>query len=335
MRPVEAIKPDGAGSSQRMTRVSPHRRLLACLSALAALALILLATAGCGSAGGDAAAGTDGSPVADAVVATVDGREVRAHEVLQVRAERRFMGETDDAERALDEAVERHLMRREAERLGAAADEAEIGRRMTELESSSGGAAALDGLLEQAGMSREQLRQSVTDGVLREALRDAKYTGVEASAREVAGYYRRNRARLFTRPASVRLGAIQVRTKMVAENAIGRLREGRPFDEVARQFSIDPEARSTGGEMGWVLTSSLPSALRRAVAGAGEGVIRRPVGSGNSWYVLNVEGRRAARVMTLEEVRDRLTTELTQLKRSKALQRWLRAARERATVTTP
>jgi parvulin-like peptidyl-prolyl isomerase len=298
-----------------------------------AIVLALLGAAGCGD-DGKAVTASD-SPVADAIVATVDGSPVRAHEVQLVRAERRFTGEDDGAAAAFDEAVERTLMRREAARLGAVAEEAEVGRRLTEIETRSGGAAALDQLLQQFGMSRTQLRQSLTDGVLREALRDAKYPGRRATPAEIEEYYRSNRSRLFTRPASVRLGAIQVRTAQVAENALSKLRAGSPFAEVARQFSVDPQSRDSGGELGWVLVSSLPPALRGAVAAAGEGLIDRPVGGGTTWYVLDVEARRETRVTPLAEVRDRLSTELTEVKRSKALERWLDSGRERATVTRP
>jgi parvulin-like peptidyl-prolyl isomerase len=290
--------------------------------------------AGCGETGGGAAA-PSASPAADAVVARVDGEQVRRHEVELVRAERRFTGKAGAAGSALDEAVERVLMRREADRLEAVADGSEIERRMAEVETTAGGATALDALLRQAGMSRAQLRQSVADGVLREALRDIKYADRAATPREVRAYYRRTRARVFTQPAQVRLGAIQVRTEMVAANAIARLDEGRPFSEVARQFSMDPETRDNGGELGWVLTSSLPPLLRKAVAGRGAGVVPRPVGAGNVWYVLNVEAQRAARVIPLEEVRGRVKAELTRVKRSRALERWLDSARERATVATP
>lgn len=317
-----------------MTRLLSRRQCLSCVLVLVGITGGLSLAAGCGDAGGGAAP-SSGSPTADAVVATVDGDQVRAHEVELVRAERRFTGEGDDAGPALDEAVERVLMRREAARLAAGADEAEVDRRMTEVETTAGGSTALDTLLQRARMSRAQLRQSVTDGVLREALRDARYPGEGATPQEVRAYYRRNRTRLFTEPAQVRLGAIQVRTEMVADNVIARLDQGRPFAEVARQFSVDPESRDKGGKLGWILTSSLPPLLQKAVAGAGTGVIRRPVGAGNVWYVLNVEAQRAARVMPLEEIRTRLTTELTGVKRSRALERWLDAARERATVTTP
>jgi parvulin-like peptidyl-prolyl isomerase len=314
-----------------MMRSFSSMRSLSLALALPAAALLLFAAGGCGGDGGGGALPSS-SPSHDGVVATVDGSPVRAAEVLLVRAERRFMGEDDAAPPALDEAIERALMRREAQRLGVEVDEGSVAERLAELESTVGGAAALDAVLRQAGMSRPQLRQSVTDGVLRESLRDAKLSDLRVTRRAVETYYRRNLESLFTRPASIHLGAIQVRTDKVAENAIGRLAQGRPFKEVAHQFSLDPESRDNGGDLGWVLTSSLPPAVRKAVAGAGPGLIARPVGGGNMWYVLNVVGVRRARVTPLDEVRSRLSAQLTRVKRSRALERWLDRAREEATI---
>ena len=316
-----------------MMRTLTSMRCLCWTLAVFAAAALLVA-GGCASGGGDAAQ-PSASASEDRVVATVDGAQVRADEVRLVNAERRFSGEDDKASSALDEAIERSLMRREAARLGVVADETVIGRRLDELDKAYGGSAALEDALRGAGLTRSQLRQSVTDGVLRESLRDAKFSRTRATPQSVSAFYRRNLRRLFTRPASVHLGAIQVRTEQVAKNAIGLIREGRAFDQVARQLSIDPESRSNGGDLGWLLTSSLPPALREAAGTAGTGVIMKPVGGGNLWYVLNVVGRRPERVTPFEKVRSRLGAELTRVERSKAMERWLNDAREGATIVLP
>jgi hypothetical protein len=46
-------------------------------------------------------------------------------------------------------------------------------------------------------------------------------------------------------------------------------------------------------------------------------------------------GERPARVIPLDEIRSDLTDELTRAERAQALERWLDAARERATVVLP
>ena len=145
-------------------------------------------------------------------------------------------------------------------------------------------------------------------------------------------YYRSHVKDLFTRAASVHLGAIPVRAELIAENALKRLRQGHPFAEVARQFSIDPESKANGGDMGWVTVASLPAPLQKAVTGAKVGVLKKPVAAAGGWYVLDVIASQPAQVLSFAKVRAGLQTELTRVKRSHALDAWLAATRKKASI---
>jgi foldase protein PrsA len=294
----------------------------------AALAAAVLA--GCGDK-----VGASSSPTSDPVVATADGAPVHASDVEVVRAERRLTGEEAGASGALDEAISRELVRLEASRLGAEPIAERVTRRMGQLEAAYGGSAALDAALAGARMDRTQLRRVIADGVLREALRDSKFAATRATPREVSAYYHRHLRQTFTTPASVHLKMIQVRTEMAAEAALSRLQQGRPFAEVAHQRSMDPQSRDNGGDLGWLLTSSLPPDVRKAVNAAKPGLIPHPVGHGFAWYVVDAVAKDPSHVIPFDKVRARLRAQLTAVKRAKRLERWLDAAKERATITTP
>lgn len=305
--------------------MSPLRRsAIVCLVVLAAATLPALALSACG--------GRTAPPTADRVVAVVNGHPVRESDVAVVRAEKRFVGQADAAPAALSEAIDRELVRQEAARLGAVADAAVVGRRLNDLTAHLGGASALKTALGRAAMTDAQLRQSVTDGVLREAVQNREFPRVAVAASALRAYYARHRTSLFTQAAAVRLGAIPVRTELVAENALGRIRQGYPFSEVARQFSIDPQSRDAGGDLGLVLTSSLPGPLRKAAASAHPGVLARPVKAGDIWYVLDIHSRRPAQVIPFAKVRARLREQLTRVKRARALDAWLTGARTSASI---
>ena len=292
-----------------------------------AVMLIGAALAACGGSGGPTA-----SPSADGVVAVVNGHPVHESDVAVVRAEKRLLGQSDAAPAAVNEAIDRELVRREAARLGALADAAVVRQRLTDLTTQLGGAAALKTSLERAAMTAAQLRTSITDGVLREAAQNAAFPKVGAGGKAARAYYRRHRKDTFTEAAAVHLGAIAVRTEGVAKNALERLRQGHPFAEVAHQFSIDPEARDAGGDLGLLLTSSLPGPLRKAATSAHLGVLAKPVQVGPVWYVLNILARRPARVIPFAKVRPRIQEELTRVKRAKALEAWLVKARKDALI---
>jgi parvulin-like peptidyl-prolyl isomerase len=298
--------------------------LAACVALVAVLAAAGLAA--CGGGRDDASA----SP--DAVVARVDGRAVHQSAVDQARAEARFAGGADDAGKALDAAIERELVRAEAQRLGLTADEAEVERRLAAVGAQLGGDAALKAALEQAAVSEDQLRESLRAGILRKAVQDARFPQVKAGPGAARRFYERRRADLFTEPAAVKLGAIVVRNEGIAGNAIKRLRAGRPFEEVARQFSVDPELKSAGGAMGWIDPRSMPGPLSKAVARLRVGATSRPVaGPGGAW-IFRVLARRPERVVPFASARAQIQDALTGRRRAAALDKWLATARKDALI---
>ena len=296
---------------------------------LMALAAVLAAVglAACGGAGHDGLSGSS-----DAVVAHVDGRAVHQSAVDQARAEARFSGVADDAGKAFDAAIDRELVRAEAERLGLAADEAEVASRVTAVSAQLGGDAALKSALQKAAMSASQFRESLRAGVLRAAIQNAHFPHVKAGPGAARRFYERRRADLFTQPDAVKLGEIVVRNDGIAGNAIKRLRQGRPFEEVSRQFSIDPEIKDAGGMLGWVDPRSLPVTLGKAVARLRVGQISAPVaGPGGTW-IFRVLARRSQRVAPFASVRTQIEDGLTGRRRSAALDKWLATVRKKALI---
>ncbi|HEY5387666.1 MAG TPA: peptidylprolyl isomerase [Thermoleophilia bacterium] len=308
-----------------------RRHSIVCLVILAVFVTVIgAALAACGDSGGPAA-----SPVADRVVAVVNGHPVRDSDVALVRAEKRLVGKSDVAPAALNEAIDRELVRREADRLGAVADAKIVRQRVLEMSVQLGGAAALKSSLEAAGMTAAQLQHSIIERVLREATQSAAFPKLVADGKAARSYYVRHRKGAFTRVAAVHLRAIPVRTAIVAGNALKRIRQGRPFAEVARQLSIDPQSRDAGGDLGLLLLSSLPDPLRKAVMSASPGVLAKPVQAAGVWYVLDVVSRRPARVIPYAQVRARIQEELTRALRSRALEAWLVTARKDALIERP
>jgi parvulin-like peptidyl-prolyl isomerase len=274
------------------------------------------------------------SAPADPVVVLVDGHPVRQSDVDAVRAEFRLGGSSDTEARAEKEAVRRALVRLEAERLGVTADAGETEARRATMVEQLGGEEALAAALKQVPMTDEQLRSGLTDGVLREALQDAKFEDVSVTTPEARDYYDAHRAS-FREAASAHLWSIQVAAERIAESALDRLRSGRPFSEVARQFSTSPESKAAGGDLGTVALASLPAPLRKAVEDTPAGEVSDPVEGPGGWYLFKATDVQPARTAPFPEVRDQIIGELTRRERFDALEDWLDAAREAATVTRP
>lgn len=309
------------------------RSLRPLLAAVLALCALVAATA-LAACGDDAPTAPGASSSVDPVVLLVDGRPVRLSAVEAVRAEFRLGGGSDERARAEEEAVRRELMRGEAEKVGVSADPAEVEARRDALVAEAGGEEALGAALEQVSITDAQLRSGLEDAVLYQALQDAKFGDLSATAEQARDYYDEHRAD-FRRAASAHLYSIQVPSRRIADNALGRLRSGRPFAEVARQFSTDGEGKAAGGDMGVVALASLPPSFTDALETTSPGEVAGPVEGPGGWYLLKATDLTRGGVAPFAEVRDDLVAELTRRQRYRALDKWLDAARERATVTRP
>lgn len=303
------------------------------LTAVAALCLLIAAVAAaCGGGSSGPQPSASPSVAADRVVARVDGRDIRQSDVDLARAEARLVGKPDRAAKAMKTAIDGALVSAEAERLGLTTDTAEVQRRLAAVKDQLGGQAALDAALEKTDMTQEQLRTSLAQGVLREAVQNARFPEVVAGAGAVRAFYDRNREKLFTQAEAVKLGAFVVRNEGIAGNAIKRLEQGRPFGEVARQFSVDPELKASAGAMGWMAPIALPAPLRKAVAKLNAGDVSPPTAGPGGVWVFKLLARQAAAVVPFADARGQIQNGLDGELRSAALAKWLVQARKDAQI---
>ena len=125
-----------------------------------------------------------------------------------------------------------------------------------------------------------------------------------------------------------------MRAERIGESALRRLDEGRPFDEVARQFTTDPESKAAGGDVGtWVSASSAggPPQGRPACPPRRGG---RPVevrGAGTCSGCRSCSGRASRRSPRSGET---IAEELRAPATRQALEAWLDAAARAPTCET-
>jgi peptidyl-prolyl cis-trans isomerase SurA len=126
--------------------------------------------------------------------------------------------------------------------------------------------------------------------------------------------------------------AAEAKTKMLLE----RLNAGAPFEQLATDFSEDPESAPRGGDLGLVPVSRLkqaPPALRDAVLQAKPGTVNVVSGGGGHTIVLVVAHERAGqRDLSMPEVREGITQRLRARKEQLMRAAYLTAVRSDSTV---
>ena len=192
------------------------------------------------------------------------------------------------------------------------ADQAEVDEHAATLADRAGGEKALASLLGQARMTRKQLLESLTYGVLREAVQDARYADVGVGEAKVRRFYDAESE-----------GPVHEARGRYTWPPSSRATKGSPQMPSSAYARATPSTRSRGSSPS-IRSSRTPAATwggsrppRSPRASARPWTVfasvscREPVQGMGGWYVFKVLGRRAATVIPYAEVRDELRAELT------------------------
>jgi len=226
-------------------------------------------------------------PVADPVVAVVDGREFRLSDVFESARSlppqyQQQIGELLPL--LIDRLVDFHLLTAEARRRNLQ-DDAAV----------------------QADVARYEdqvVRQTLLNRYLDEAIDDAS---IQARYEQFAAQH--------PPQVEVRARHILVKSEEEAKAVIDKLGQGADFVELAKTDSIEPGAAERGGDVGYFLADGmLPEFSAAAFALAVGEVSKAPVQSQYGWHVIRVEDRRDVPPPTLEAAREEIVNEMSREK---------------------
>jgi parvulin-like peptidyl-prolyl isomerase len=126
------------------------------------------------------------------------------------------------------------------------------------------------------------------------------------------------------------LAMIVVNTEEEANKAVAELDGGADFAIVATKYSIDPQTKATGGQMGSVDLRSMPPQMKMELDKVEDGKHSPAINMGSAFGILKVN-KRTNTLTPLEEVKDQIKEDMLQ-EESQTLVKELRDA---ATVVTP
>ncbi len=220
----------------------------------------------------------------DPVVARVNGVEIHLANVEEARTRlpKRFrQGPIEGVFGILvNTLVDSKLMAAEARKQGIA-DDPSFKRRM---------AIVTEQVLERALLTRH-LERTLTDGMLKKAYADMiKKMGDKKE---------------------IRARHILLKTKKEALAVIAELNKGADFAELAKKKSIGP-SKKMGGDLGYFEKGQMVPAFFEAAFALDIGAVTKvPVETRFGWHVIKLEDKRNAKPPAFEEMRSRLSAELS------------------------
>ena len=120
-------------------------------------------------------------------------------------------------------------------------------------------------------------------------------------------------------------------TRSLAVDLRNRLREGQPFENLARRYSDDPGSGSQGGNLDWAQEGQMVPEFEQVMVNTPVGAISEPFESRFGWHVLWVRDRRT-QDMTNEMMENMARNAIGQRKFSEELDNWLRELRSQSYI---
>jgi len=219
---------------------------------------------------------------------------------------------------AMDLMIEQELVRQAAEHEGIAISNAEVDARVAELRSVFDRPEAFARRLENEDFTEESHRKHVAGMLAAGKYMDGIRAAVPAvSDEELTAYYRDNEYRL-TFPEKVRVRHIlltwkdmgtqddraAIRGQMVP--ILEQARSGEDFAALAREYSEDRDTRLKGGDTGFFYRGQMVPAFEKTAFALAPGEVSDVVETPFGVHIMRLEERRAARLLPLDEIREKL-----------------------------
>jgi peptidyl-prolyl cis-trans isomerase C len=204
--------------------------------------------------------------------------------------------------------------------------EADVAATRDQIIEEVGGQDAFDQVIEDAGLSTEDVDEQLREITLREQVETELTAGLDVADEDVEAFYEQHRDERYDQ---VSARHILTETEAEADEAMARLEAGEDFGELAEELSIDPGSAEQGGSLGEFGRGQMVPEFEEAAFGADEGEVVGPVESQFGFHVIEVTSRVQ---LELADVEGEIREELRQTLDAEATQQWLQEQLEAAEV---
>jgi peptidyl-prolyl cis-trans isomerase SurA len=195
--------------------------------------------------------------------------------------------------------------------------------------------------LQAQNYSLTEFKKMEMDKIIVSAMRSKNVKPVTTiSPTKVMDYYKQHRAE-FTAKEQVKVRLIMIPTraaegntaaqKAIAEEILGKLADGAPFDRMAQMYSEDA-TRDAGGDWGWIERKTLAPPLEKVAFNLPPGRVSHVIELGPNFYILKVEEKRGGDTPSFTKLRPEIEKKLMQEETQRQQELWLAGLRQKAYI---
>ncbi len=275
-----------------------------------------------------------------AVVATINGEVIKRvdFERLLAREAQAMEGngprtpeQVEPYKTALLETLTaRVLLLQAAAAAGVTVTTEEVDRRVLAL-SSEYPAGTFDEALAKSQTSRAALTRSTREQLtIEKLLTQQVHSRVAVTEEQISQYYEEHQGD-FLEPEQVHAQQIVVKGLDEAKRVQAQLWQGKKFPDLARRYSLSPDAR-VGGDLGFFARGTMPPAFDEVVFKLNVGGTSEVVSTEYGFHLFRVVEKKPARKRELIEVRGSIEERLLSTLRAEAQKAYVAGLRAKATV---
>lgn len=135
----------------------------------------------------------------------------------------------------------------------------------------------------------------------------------------------------FLQEESIGASHILVESKEQADHVLGRLKNGEPFADVAKEVSSCP-SKDAGGNLGQFGRGQMVPEFEDAAFALEEGQISEPVQTQFGYHIIKLDNKVPAKKMELSEVKDTIRQHLLVGKQQEKYSEYLNGLKEKYTI---
>ncbi|MBP6941108.1 MAG: peptidylprolyl isomerase [Syntrophorhabdaceae bacterium] len=146
-------------------------------------------------------------------------------------------------------------------------------------------------------------------------------------------YYDTNKEK-FKKEKEINTRHILLKTEEEAKQIMEKLQKGEDFIELSKKYSIDPNAKASGGEIGFHPKGTLlPEYEAAAFKLTKVGQVAGPVKSQFGYHIIRLEGAKPPAYVSFDEVKDFIRQQLIQDKQKELLEKYIEDLKKAAKIT--
>ncbi|MCJ8009955.1 peptidylprolyl isomerase [Lederbergia wuyishanensis] len=246
------------------------------------------------------------------IAANVGGEKITQAELNDVLV-KRYGQDT------LDSLIEKKVIELEAKKEKVKISDKEKEEEMNQYIEQYGGKDAFDAALKQSGLSKKDIEQDVIQYLSIKKMLEPK---IKITEDDMKKYFEENKDS-FDEKEQVQASHILVDDEKTAEEVEKKIKEGKDFAELAKEYSKDPGSAQNGGDLGYFGKGKMVKEFEDKAFSMKIGEISEPVKTEHGYHIIKLTGKKAAKDAKYEDHKDEIKDTLFNKELQSQYQPWL------------